>query len=538
MQPSWRDVDYDPRLRDWYKGTENAPTGSIAWTNPYIFFTTRELGITASGAWLSDGVRYVIAWDVLLNSVTAFTTRLAAELSPRSSIVVMTPDKRVIGLPRHQAYLEPDSWAASFLKPVVDLAAPETRALMASAKGMDLPASIRFDAGGFNWWAGLREYRIAPDRAFEIAVLVPDVDLLHNLHRQRIIILSATTLALLAALAFSLILARSYSRPLEELARQSRKIRALDFSPNEPVRADIRELRELANTQAQSFRALQSFSRYVPTEVVSELVKTNEVAQIGGQSREITVLFTDIAGFTAIAENATPDALAEHLAVYFEAMIDALHRHGATVDKLIGDSIMAFWGAPRRDIDHRRNAVQGVLECRRELRDLNDSWRKQGRIELPTRFGLATGTVLVGNFGAPNRLAYTVFGDTVNLASRLEGLNKLYGTDVLADERVLERTDDNQHWRRLDRVRVKGRSAPVWIYELLPEGFDPRAASEYARAWDAYANADFESALEILSSLRGNGADPVVDRLRALCVKLASSSLPIDWDPVTDIDQK
>ncbi len=534
--PEWREIDYDPRRRAWFTGLDGLADGVVSWTDPYLFFTTGELGITASGAWRAEGVRHAIAWDVLLKDVTRFTRSLAADLSANSSIVVMTEDHRLIGLPRQSGTGDAAGQESGFLTPADSFPATEVQTLGARVRDLELPASTRFEAGARTWWAGVEEYRVGPDLPIRIAVLVPSVDLLQDLRRQRLLILAATVLALAAALGYSLFMARSYSRPLEMLARQSRRIGDLDFSADQPVSADLAELRELAGAQQRSLTALRSFSRYVPNEVVSELVKTNSVAKLGGDTREVTVLFTDIASFTSIAEGMSPDALAAHLALYFERVIDVLHAHGATVDKLIGDSVMAFWGAPRRDPGHRRAAVEAVLEVRKVLRDFDLECRRLQRPVLHTRFGLAAGSVMAGNFGAPSRLAYTIFGDTVNLASRLEGLNKLYGTQVIAEERVAAAGVGD--WRRLDRVRVLGRSSPVWIYELPDADAGWVAAEAYQAAWDRYAAADFVGALALLGEIDPGNVDPAAARLRRVCEALAEHPPGRGWEAVTDVDRK
>ena len=477
--------------RPWFEGARHSGPDEVFWTDAYVFFTTGDLGITASSGWDRDGRRYVMAWDVLLSEVTPYIQEVSSEISRQALVLVMTPDQRVIGLPRVPAYESEAAARADFLKPLAELRAPAAREFSAAARERELPAYFTFDFDGNTWWVGLRSYRMSSDHQLHVGVLLPDSDLLAEVTHQRRILLGATVLALVAALVYSLLLARGYSRPLEALARQSDKIRALDFSDDEEIQANLVEFQALADSQSKSLRALQSFSRYVPLEVVTELVETDQVARIGGRAEHLTVLFTDIAGFTAIAESMTPEALARHLSDYFECVVHELQRHGATVDKLIGDAVMAFWGAPLPMPDHCSRAVEAVDSARRALAELNDRWAAEGLPPLPTRFGLAMGQVIVGNMGASDRLAYTVIGDTVNLASRLEGINKLYGTETMAEQSVVEASGDAWAWRRLDRVRVVGRNEPVWVYELLGREQDAALVAAYEAAWDRYAGAEF-----------------------------------------------
>ena len=264
-----------------------------------------------------------------------------------------------------------------------------------------------------------------------------------------------------------------------------------------------------------------------------------EVARIGGHTETLTVLFTDIAGFTNISEGMSPEALTNHLAGYFQAMIDALHHHGATVDKIVGDAIVAFWGAPTPMPDQTDRALKGVLECRDTLEGLNQTWRSQGLPELPTRFGLATGPVVVGNMGARTRLAYTVLGDTVNLASRLEGLNKVYGTTVLVDIGTQQAGGDGYAMRHLDRIIVAGKTQATDIFELLGEtGTVPlvklTAARRYEAAWDKYRSGDFHQALEELAGFEAEfGPDAAVERLRQTCEAYRRCPPDPDWDGIS-----
>lgn len=530
--PTWREVDYDPTIRDWYTGLEDVPDGTIQWTEPYVFFTTRDLGITASGAWEDGGVRHAISWDVLLSTMTDFTRRVSGELSPNARVLVTTSDGRAMALPSHPEYSDAEVVKGVFLTRVRDLAPPELARLGELVPDMELPASFSFSASGSTWWTGVRSYVLQPNQSLYIAVLVPDEDLLQDVSRLRRRLLLATALALAAAMGYALLLARTYSRPIEALAAQSRRIRDLDFTVGEGVDADLEEVRALAQAQEQSVRALQSFAKYVPLDVVSELVKTERVAQIGGRQTDATVLFSDIKGFTSLAERSDPEALAAHLAEYFEGVIDALKSEGATIDKLVGDAVMAFWGAPRPCEDHPARAVAGVAAAHATLERLNERWRREGRPELPTRFGLASGRVVVGNFGSPNRLAYTVFGDTVNLASRLEGLNKVYGTWALADENVVAAAGPERVWRRIDRVRVVGRTAPVWIYE--PVAGRDESTARYEEAWDLHAERRFDEAAELLRDLD----DAASRRLRELCLTLSARPPGPEWEAITDLTTK
>ncbi len=548
QSPEWREVDYEPRSRAWYVGLKDLPDEEVFWTEPYLFFTTRDLGITASVKWQDRGMEYVFATDILLTSITDFTRRDTTQLSKHSQTAVYTQDWRVVGLPRDKKFQDQESIRRALLLPIDEIQIPELKAAVKMAEGhKEISREIKksgkaifsYESQGETWWAGVTFYPLGKRRHLWIGILVPNNDLLEGITQLRIHILAATLVTLLAALAYSFLLARSYSRPLEALAAQSRRIRDLDFQADEKIEAKLHEFKQLEEAQAQSLAALQSFSRYVPIEIVKELMAKGEVARIGGHTETLTILFTDIAGFTNISEAMSPEALTNHLAGYFQAMIDALHHHGATVDKIVGDAIVAFWGAPTPMPDQTDRALKAVLECRDTLEGLNQTWRAQGLPELPTRFGLATGPVVVGNMGARTRLAYTVLGDTVNLASRLEGLNKVYGTTVLVDIGTQQAGGDGYALRHLDRIIVAGKTQATDIFELLGEtGKVPMvklaAARRYEAAWDKYRSGDFHQALEELAGFEAEfGPDAAVERLRQTCEAYRRRPPDPDWDGIS-----
>jgi adenylate cyclase len=214
------------------------------------------------------------------------------------------------------------------------------------------------------------------------------------------------------------------------------------------------------------------------------------------------------------------------------------------VDKIVGDAIIAFWGAPTAMPDQTDRALKAVLECRDTLATLNQTWGVQGLPELPTRFGLATGPVVVGNMGAPTRLAYTVLGDTVNLASRLEALNKVYGTRILVDIGARQAGGDGFAMRHLDRIIVVGKTQATDIFELLGEtGKVPAvklaAARRYEAAWDQYRLGEFRQAWDALAGFEAEfGVDPAVERLRQMCQAYRERPPGPDWDGISIMTTK
>jgi adenylate cyclase len=210
------------------------------------------------------------------------------------------------------------------------------------------------------------------------------------------------------------------------------------------------------------------FGRFVSKDVIEQLMTDPARVGLGGQRRDMTVLFSDIRGFTAASERAAPEAIVAQLNEYFGAMVEVLFRHHGTLDKFVGDMVMGLFGAPLPDPHHADHAVAAALDMCRTLDDLNERWRTEGRPELNIGIGINSGEMIAGNIGSEAIMSYTVIGDAVNLGSRLESLNKEYGTRILISDATRSRLTIDVATRAVGDVVVKGRSAAVTVYEVQP----------------------------------------------------------------------
>jgi adenylate cyclase len=217
----------------------------------------------------------------------------------------------------------------------------------------------------------------------------------------------------------------------------------------------------------QKRQVSRAFGQYMSPVVIRELLKNPERLRLGGERREIAVLFSDIKGFSTFSEAMEEEALVSFLNTYLTAMTDIVLARRGILDKYIGDAIMAFWGAPLPLACPAAEACLAVLDQRAALERLNERFRAEGRQEIEFRAGITLGPAVVGNMGSTQRFAYTAMGDTVNLASRLEGANKFFGTSVMLSEAAKEAASDAVVTRRLGRVRVVGKSVPCAVYELV-----------------------------------------------------------------------
>lgn len=285
------------------------------------------------------------------------------------------------------------------------------------------------------------------------------------------------------------------------------------------------------------------FGQYVPPELVEEMSRDPENYSMAGRKAELTVLFSDVRGFTTISEGLEPDELATLMNQYLGAMTLVVRKHRGTLDKYIGDAIMAFWGAPVDDPEHARNAVLTGLEMHVALQELNKDLMARGWPELKIGVGVNSGPMTVGDMGSPVRQSYTVMGDAVNLGSRLEGITKQYGVGMIVGEATRELLKKEFVFRELDRVRVKGKEDPVGIYE--PVGEDGKVAREdmeeiklWNQALRAYRAQDWDQAEVALMNLQRIKPRYVYDLYVKRVERLRKEPPGENWDGVTIFETK
>jgi adenylate cyclase len=253
-------------------------------------------------------------------------------------------------------------------------------------------------------------------------------------------------------------------------------------------------------TEGRQRRQLRTvFDKYMAAEVVDEIMRNPEAIRLGGEKKELSVLFSDIAGFTSISEQMDPETLVELLNQYLSAMTEIILRHRGNVNKYLGDGIMAIFGAPRGEPNHASLACFAALDSQRELARLREQWKAERQPEIHARIGINSGWLVVGNMGSQARMEYTVMGDAVNLASRLEGANKFYDTLILLGLRTYELAAGDIETREVDRMRVKGKQEPVVVFELLARKGDlpderRRVIETYRTGLEAYKRRDFKTA--------------------------------------------
>jgi adenylate cyclase len=486
--------DYDPRKRPWYEGARGS--SGVHWTDVYAHAEGGQPVITAARAVRSaDGEIVGVASATLsLHGVAAFLDTI--RLRDRPARVFLVDARGAVVAASSSLDLQGPAPEGTPILPLLSTSAvPELAALAATPAfrralgGAGGPEALAYEVRGRRWLSVLRP--LQGGRGWVVGAVVPEDDFLGEIKAgfARSAGLSALIIAVfvMAGLAF----AGSIAGPLRRIAEETRRIHGLEFDERPLPDTVYEEIAEINQVFAHLKTGLRAFEKYVPVKLVRMLLAEGTEPRLGGRVEELTLFFSDIRGFSAHAEGTDPMVLAAELGRYLQTMAETVDAHGGTVDKFIGDAVMAFWNAPRAVDDHAYRAVLAAVRCREAARGQGEAFH--------TRIGLHTARVVVGNFGAPGRLSYTVLGDGVNLAARLEGVNKEYGTEILVTGETHRRLEGRLACRRIDRIAVKGRSLPTEIHEVLGEhGTVPEEALEaariYERALEAYFARDFVEA--------------------------------------------
>ncbi len=332
----------------------------------------------------------------------------------------------------------------------------------------------------------------------------------HLIHTQIEIIL-LTLIILLISIFIIIHFSKRISKPIVNLAKEIDKITNLDLASNERVNSNIVEIRMISYSVVALRNGIRSFSRYVPKEIVKQLLAQGKEIDLYVEKMTLTILFSDIQNFTTISEHYNLDTLMLLVNEYFDGLSKIILDYQGTIDKYIGDSIMAFWGAPIPNPDHAILACSTALKCHAFVQKFNQKCKDEGKPELITRFGIGGGNVVVGNIGTRERMNYTVMGDAVNTASRLQLTNKTYHVNIIISEEVYHHLNNEFLVRPLDTVEVRGKKEKIKIFELVailhpdptieatPE--QKELCEAFTQAYELFQKGDYSAAREIFTKI-------------------------------------
>ncbi|MCP3852275.1 MAG: hypothetical protein GY694_18865 [Gammaproteobacteria bacterium] len=540
-------TSFDPRNRPWYKNTNTKQ--QVYWTDVYLFTTAQTPGISATFPVLNaEGKKMaVVGINSPLHSLSDF---LSEQKISDNGIAFITNA-------RHEVIAFPDSTLLTTILP--------KSGLRRMALIYELPQKWIRDAydhyrlsnenqfisktNGQRYIAKVVPFPKSFPTKWQVFVIIPEKDVLGSVNDA----LFQTLLVFGGIFLFSLIIVYFFSlritRPMKQLTLETRKIKNFDLDDVVKVSTNIKEIDLMSQSILSTTVGLQSFRKYVPADLVKQLIELGEEAHVGGKEAELTLLFTDITDFTTIAESMYPEDLMQHLSQYFDELSHIIMIEKGTIDKYIGDAIMAFWGAPLIQDNTANAACTAAILCLKRNQILNEGWAQQHKPLLKTRFGLHTGRTIIGNVGSSERINYSALGDSVNLAARLEGINKLYDTHIIISETTFFQVEQNFFCRLLDVVAVKGKTKGIKIYELVCNKEDistdlPRPMTYYEgyeKAFSSYLKQQWPQALEQFNLLLQNDSqDKAVLLMISRCHHFIEHQTELidNWDGTTVLSSK
>ena len=538
---SFDDTKYDPRARPWYIGAK--ATKKTFWTDPYIFFENGRPGITVAVPIFAQDktISGVVAADITLDGLSEFLKRV--DLSKNGIAFICDAKGQLLAFSGKEKTVITENGKIRSLKPE-ELKIPEITAAINQCKNKT-ETCTSFTSNGETYLVSVLPFPDSFGKKWTFLILAPENDFTGAMKAtlRQILYLSIGGLAI--GILFTMLLARRISKPIELLSKDVLKVRNFDLDSDSGVVTHIHEIQTMDNAIKAMKTSLKAFRLYLPSVLVKQLIESGEDIAIGGKERELTVFFSDIKDSASIAENIPPEDLMLQLSEYFEAMTTVIEKEKGTVDKFIGDAVMAFWGAPLSNDNHTADACLAALQCQRVINKLNTQWEKEGKEQFHTRIGIHTASVIVGNMGSKQRMNYTVLGDGVNLASRLEGVNKIYKTAIIISESTYSRVKNLFECRILDQIAVKGKNEAVKIYELLIEHDSPESekSAEFAKSfeeiYEIYLKREWAEARKLFEKYLKKFPDDYVCKLYIdRCNKFIKEEPADSWNGITKLDTK
>ena len=536
-----RDVDksYDPRNRPWYIKAKTE--GNVIWTPEYQLFTEQTMGVTCSHPVYNaqNKLLGVIGIDFILKDISDFMRSI--KIGESGTAFIIDLQGKILAHPSLIANKKHNRNSDNqlVLSPPIQIAMKqymEKRQLR-----------FTFEINGERFIASFRPFPENIGYNWALGIIVPEDDFVGPIARIHETSLLFSFWLLIIAGFLTAAIARELTDPMNKLTDEVVQIKNLNFDRNLNIKSSVTEIQTMVDAVASMKTVLGSFSKFVPSELIHELMKGGQEASVTVKPAKITLMFTDIANFSAITEKSDPNALVKQLEEYFDALSGIIYKHNGVIDKYIGDSVMAIWGAPTKDEKQAYNACLTALEIQETLKVMNDKWQSEGKAVLKTRIGIHTGVSLVGNFGSSKRLNYTAIGDNVNLASRLEGLNKFYNTGIILSDETRQEASNEFLYRPVDLVTVKGREQSSKIYTIIDiVGNDEEkniAGKELSNLMESalyyYINREWNDAIRVFENIKKIVPDDFIASLFIDRITKLKQNPPDDnWDGVFNVKSK
>jgi len=455
-------TNYDPRRRLWYRMA--AEQGSLVITDPDVFAALDLIGFTVAAPFYRDGlVAGVAAADITLSGFSEYLSE--HKISPGTLSYILDSRGGVLANSELATTYANDKGRVE-LQHISSLP-NELPAIAFGSRPRQSEGLFSFAHAGQQYIASLSQLPPEFGKSWQIFIITPlsDFTAPFDANNNRFLIFGV--IAVGAEILIIYLLSSVISLPLERLARNVKTIQELSEHGLTAVESPIHEVAVLSKAIDTLDTTIKSFASFVPVGLVKQLLESDQKLELGGHSRFLTVFFSDLESFSMLSEEIPSQELILRVSAYLEIVTKAVNEEAGTIDKFIGDGVMAFWGAPMLLEDHAWRACVAALRIEREMRALNERWRSEELKPLNLRVGIHSDAVIVGNIGSKERMGYTVIGDGVNVAARLEGINKEYGTRLCISHSVFKEAGDRLCVRPIDDVVVRGRRMKIPIYELL-----------------------------------------------------------------------
>lgn len=488
---------YIPQNSPWFTLAQKIKEPT--WLNAYRYYNNNFWGISVVTPVYDNNSEWIGA--VSVNIRLDYLRRLieTIKLSPNGSLFIIENTGRIITYPNLIQY------DAKNLQNIQNFPAhPEAQQSFLEYKKNGKDKFI-FDLDGNTYLAIYHSLYSFNGSEWLICAVAPMTDFVGealSVHFNTMVIAFSVFIIGIILLSFFITIV---TKPLKEISIEIEKIKEFKLDDSIPQETIIKEIQEIDDELIAMKKSLRSFQKYVPSTLVRQLIETGEVAKLGGSKKTLAVLFSDIEKFTTIAERMPPDLLTHQISEYFDELTKIILAESGTIDKYIGDAIMAFWGAPQMIENPCYYAANAALQCIKRSHELNLQWKKEGKPIFLTRMGIHIGDAIVGNLGSSERLNYTAIGDTINIADRLVSINKIYGTQIIISRIVYETLKNHFIMRKIDLVTLKGRVGSHYIYELLD--FNKKSLSfdldhyshVFDRAFQYYQHRNWNEALGLFT---------------------------------------
>lgn len=541
--------DYDPRTRPWYLAAMESDEIHI--TTPYIFESTGQPGITFAKRVVDDsgGLVGVVGIDITMSTVSRILEDI--RIGARGLVFMLDNEQNLISYTDTKSSGEGTTFLTSDTANNIGISnATVAQAISLWRRNQESYFYFTSEENAESYVASVGVIPEIFGTKPILGLAVPVEEFVGPINRTTQNALHVSGFVFLVAVLSTIIVARLISTNLNRLADQALRISNFELGEDLKLRTMIQEVSALERAMTSMQAGLASFGAYVPKDLVRSIVSRAEKTGVGGSSREVSILFSDLQGFTARTETLEPEELMPALSRYFEVIETQIAQNKGIVDKYIGDAVMALWNAPLNDEKHVENACRGALACLAAEAQLNKAdARSSPLLPLHTRIGIHSGKVIVGNVGSLSRMQYTALGSVVNLAARLEGLNKFYGTRILVSEFVERAVSDIFIFREVDVVSPVGTSRPTKIFELVGEAnqgaeFEVSAAklhdvANWRSCYAHYRAGRWKNALDAFKEYKKTTENVVlVDNYISRCINFAAKPPDDDWDGVYKYKEK